>query len=411
MLLLVGASVRALLESAAESGFEATGIDFYGDVDAGWQGRIMCVPAACGRKPTVKDMLQIAKTISCEGLVYASGPENVPQELEYWEKQGLLRGNGPSVLAKVRNPWVLRRSLERIGAKMPCFCSWEQWREDGKRWLWKPLNRGGGHGIMELSAAKEGVSALIGGLPNSSQYIVQEYKEGLAGSATFLTDGEEAVVLGTSLQLSAKGGAARPFFYAGNIVPLDLQGAMAPQAFAKEITRIVAHLVEEFGLKGLNTLDFIVNQEGIWVLELNPRWSASVELIERSLGQRLFAWHLATCEGEKVAKIIEQLRSLPSAVWTGVPHFPAVKAYFWGKRIVYAHVSNVTVQREEKELRFLYEQGVRDIPRAGTRIEKGQPLCTVLAEGFTAQDCSQKLELKAEWAKKVLLQAGGGCSP
>ena len=394
MILLVGASVRALMESAVESGYEAMGIDFFGDVDARWQGKTISLSEDYGLKPTVKHVLKVARTISCDGLVYTSGPENTPKELRYWERKGLLRGNGPSTLTKVRNPWELRRSLGQIGAKMPRFCSVRQWKhhEDGKRWLLKPLHRGGGHGIVELSEKKEDILDLVSSLSQPARFIIEEYIDGIPGSVTFLANGRKAVVLGTSRQLIGRGGRIRPFLYEGNIVPLDIQKVMNPMAFEKQVIKTSEHLTNVFTLKGINTLDFIVNREGIWILELNPRWSSSVELIERSLGKRLFACHLAACEGMELTQIMEQCKTLPNTF------------NFWGKRIVYAPAPSVIEKRTMKQLQFLYEQGVRDIPLAGTKIERGEPLCTVLAGGVTDQDCNMRLKTKIDWVQQFFGQ-------
>lgn len=390
MILLVGASVRALMESAVESGYEVIGIDFFGDIDTCWQGKTINLARDYGLKPTVKNVLEVAKTIACDGLVYASGPENTTKELNYWERKGLLRGNGTSTLTKVRNPWKLRQSLGQIGVKMPRFCSMGEWKyhpEDRKRWLLKPLNRGGGHGIIELSKKKKDVLDLFFSLSQPAHFIVQEYIDGIPGSVTFLANGRKAVVLGTSRQLISED-IFRPFLYEGNIVPLDIQKVMHPLDLEKQIKTICEHLTKDFNVIGINTIDFIVNGKGIWILELNPRWSASVELIEKSLGKRLFPCHLAGCEGVALNKIIQPYKTLNE------------KQYFSGKRIVYAPVPSIIENRTMAQLQRLYEEGVRDIPSMGTIIPKGQPLCTVLAEGVTDQDCNMRLKTKTAWIQQ-----------
>ncbi len=392
MILLVGASVRALMESAVESGHEVIGIDFFSDIDTRWQGKTINLSEDYGLKPTIKHVLEVAKTISCDGLVYASGPENTTKELNYWERKGLLRGNGISTLTKVRNPWKLHQSLGKIGVKMPRFCSVGEWKyhEDVKRWLLKPLNRGGGHGIVELSKKKEDVLDLLSGLSRPACFIVQEYIDGIPGSVTFLANGRKAVVLGTSRQLISEN-IFRPFLYEGNIVPLDIHTVMNPLDFEKQITTICEHLSKDFSVIGINTVDFIINEEGIWILELNPRWSASVELIEKSLGKRLFAYHLAACKGMELTQNIQQCK-------------PPNK--FWGKRIVYAPAPSIIENLTMAQLRRLYEEGVRDIPSMGTIIPKGQPLCTVLAEGVTDQNCNMRLKIKTEWIQRFFGETG-----
>jgi len=59
------------------------------------------------------------------------------------------------------------------------------------------------------------------------------------------------------------------------------------------------------------------------------------------------------------------------------------------------------MERAELELRSLYHDGIRDIPMAGTEIQKGQPICTVIASGRTEQACVQSLQAKSEWIRTI----------
>lgn len=401
-LLLIGASVRALMESAVESGYEATGIDFYGDADSCLQGQTLSLSADCGLKPTVKNLFKIASAFHGESLVYASGPENFPEELIDWENRGQLKGNGPSILKQVRVPSVLRQSVELAHGKMPLFYSVAQWKQTKNvktkqnvktKWLLKQINRGGGQGITDFPQTDVETSALISNLAEPEKYIIQEYIEGISGSVTFLANGQETSVLGTSRQLIGSREEARPFVYQGNIVPLDVRKVMPEEVFGNEIRTMINRLTQDFGLKGINTLDFIINHDGIWILEINPRWSASVELIEKYLGRRVFADHLAVCDGA----------DLDSAMgYTFCEQ--TLKPIFCGKLVVYAHDSGEIRTYQEQQLRYLYERGIRDIPRPGTVVHKGQPLCTVLGDGSTDRECMLNLQKKAVWVQRHLVQ-------
>ena len=393
MFLLIGVSVRALMESAGESGYQVQGIDFFADADSCRFGKTRSLRNDFGLAPSVALLLEVAQNLPCEGLVYASGPENHSAGLKFWEERGLLFGNKVSVLDQVRDPWKLQQALAEIEVAMPEFHRVKDWDPDtqGKIMLLKPLDGGGGRGVRVLPQEKNTVQRLISGLQEPSRYIIQEYISGFPASATFLADGRRTEVLGTSRQLTVRQGANN-FIYAGNIVPFDtslISGTL--DVFEERLWRICSHLSTVFRLRGINTLDFVINSKGIWVLELNPRWSASVELIERWRGERLFAKHLAACGARK--------RSLPlegdeSRLNQNQP--PG----FWGKRIVYAK-SSFQVGCG-LDLAYLYEQGVRDIPLAGTEIERGEPICTVLNTAAAASDaaCLKKLRLKAGWVRR-----------
>lgn len=405
MFLLVGVSVRAVMESAAASGHRVTGIDFFGDADALLHGRVICLEDL-GQKQTVNNLFKAAKEIPCSGLVYASGPENTPEELQFWENRGLLRGNEGSVLRKVRDPWKLQQCLKISGVQMPPFYSVEQWKKSIKkgRWLLKALNRGSCHGITGLPEGMAHAPDTLFELNRLSPCIVQRYIEGVSASATFLSDGYDAVVLGTSRQLIGRGrgnSGEQLFFYEGNIVPLDVRGFMDNNYLSK-INDVAKSLTLGFGLKGINTVDFILNSEGIWILEVNPRWSASVELIERYLGGSLFNHHVRGCAGRGLPRFEET-----NPAGTDRAGRNEELKCFIGKKLVFAERDLHIGDLKEKAFRCLYEQGVRDIPRSNTKIGKGQPLCTVLAEGISDQHCLLRLQERSRLTHRFFEKTEG----
>ncbi len=400
MFVLVGVSARALLESAVASGYQAMAIDYFADQDCRWRGEAFRLDEL-GFAAAAGNLLPAAAKVVLsrpdwrqhyQGLVYAAGPENWPDGLPWWEKTGLLWGNSATTLQQVRN-------LQECSAVLPAGCflppfytpaAWRRQSGKGVRWLVKPVNSGGGRGIRWLADNSRLAEAQVTALSNKKNpYIIQQFIPGIPASVTFIADGEQAVIMGTSRQLLPQAGRYPVRFdYAGSIVPLDLPAGQVA-ALTGPLDQVVNRLTRTGRLKGINTLDFIVNQQGIWLLEVNPRWSASAELIERWRGERLFARHLAAVAADsKWAAGI----SLSSACQS---------AGYWGKKIIYAR-KTITVQATDAALRHYYRQGLRDIPLPGTCITGGQPLCTVLAWGKTGAACRRQLLLKAAWAEAAL---------
>ena len=109
-------------------------------------------------------------------------------------------------------------------------------------------------------------------------------------SALFLAAGKKAEIIGLSTQWTAPTPAS-PFRYGGAAGPVDVGPAQA-----SEIARSVAVIASELDLVGLNSVDFLVSDEAVWLIEINPRPGATLDVFE-SNEDPLVARHVAACEG------------------------------------------------------------------------------------------------------------------
>ena len=137
-----------------------------------------------------------------------------------------------------------------------------------------------------------------------------------------------------------------------------------------------AYWPREFELRGLFGVDAILQGERIYPLEVNPRYTASVEILERCYGYPAIELHIAGCSGVGVQPFRPQ-RGRPKG-WT-----PTIA----GKSIVYATADSI-VPAEFSEWAGDQNRGrdwpqIADIPPPGTTIPAGRPICTVLADGGT----------------------------
>jgi predicted ATP-grasp superfamily ATP-dependent carboligase len=130
-------------------------------------------------------------------------------------------------------------------------------------------------------------------------------------------------------------------------------------------------LAEAFDLQGLFGVDAIVADGEIWPVEVNPRFTASVEILERGLGIRSIALHVAACGGEMVSPPSVQPERFTSACC--------------GKAILFAP-RDIIVSPEfpawcADQNKDSHWPAVADMPAGGTILRAGQPIVTVLAEG------------------------------
>jgi predicted ATP-grasp superfamily ATP-dependent carboligase len=134
----------------------------------------------------------------------------------------------------------------------------------------------------------------------------------------------------------------------------------------------VDELTAEFGLVGLNGLDFVARNGVPYPIEVNPRYSASMELLERAHGLSMFETHVHTFAG-----------TLPAAL--------APCAEIEGKAIVFAR-RNVIVG---DTWAWIDHGSLADIPHPRERIRRGHPICTVFGKGRSAGGCYRVLLRRA----------------
>ena len=372
--LLTGLTTRAIAESAVRAGCDVVTVDYFGDLDT----KRLCPNASLrerGHGYSAAALARVARELPYDAVAYCGGLENHPEAVEALAEGKVLLGNAPETLRRVRDPAILFPFLAARGFAAPETITSGQATAGPLpttgRWLLKPVASGGGHGIRAWR-----------GEPPGPRHVLQEYMAGVPASAVFVADGRQAVLLGWSEQLHAP----TVFRYGGNVLPLE-----APAATLEELRLLIHALTDRFGLIGLNGVDFVLQASRPAVVEVNPRYSASMELVERATGASMFALHLAACRGR-----------LPEPSLAHAALHADASPGFHGKAIVYARRS-VTITASLEWL----DRGVRDVPHPGDVIRKGRPICTVLAEGPSRAGCLAAL--RAEEAE--ILAASMPCAP
>jgi predicted ATP-grasp superfamily ATP-dependent carboligase len=188
-----------------------------------------------------------------------------------------------------------------------------------------------------------------------------------------VADGRSAALLGVSEQLIGRRAlGARGHTWCGNLVPARLP-ASERHALSGAAREICAHLAAAFGLRGLFGVDLVWDGAQAWVVEVNPRPSASLETIEAVHGVRSIGAHLDACAGR-----------LPPAERAGPPTGAA------GKAVVYA-----TEDVRVPDTREWADRGIRDVPHPGEPIAAGHPICTLVATGPSPEAVLAGLEARA----------------
>ncbi len=355
-LLILGASVRAAAFSALRAGMVPHCTDLFADVDL----------RRCADARTVdsypEGLLAAARESRAESWMYTGGLENYPHLIDQIAAECPLAGNRGDVLRAVRNPHRLGRALRARGLAVPPTSPTSEGIPGDGSWLEKPLRGSGGAGISLWHGPGRRTTAP----PPAGRYY-QQRVAGVSCSAVYIAARREAVLLGASRQLvGTKWAAARQFHYAGSIGPLALRPRLREQFEA--IGRVLAR---EFGLVGLFGVDTVINGSKVYTIEVNPRYPASVEVLERAGAFSAVELHLAACLGN----------DLPAAESPGELRHGHIR---WGKCILFARrdltVNEAFAQLAADAMREGVNADLADIPPLGAAISAGRPITTVLAE-------------------------------
>ena len=376
--LVAGVTTRPLALSAARAGWTVIAADAFGDLDLRACAEVL-VPRGADGLFSPAAAAEAARGVAAEHVAYTSNFENYPDAVAALARGRRLLGNPPPVLRRVRDPLLLARTLRRLGFATPRTRATapRTTLDRRRRWLLKPRRSGGGHGT----------TAWRPGRPVSRRHYLQERIAGVPGSVVVLADGRRARVLGLSRQLVGRRAlGASGFRYCGSLMGPGLFGAEGELRSRTEA--LTDAVVRAFGLVGLNGIDFIARAGVPWPIEVNPRFSGSIELLERGAGVPLFALHTEACAGR-----------LPAGP---VPGLERVH----GKAIVFAR-ADVLIGATR---RWWRAPALADIPQQGQRIARGRPICTVFGSARGPSACLQALDAMAGAVYRAVEPAARGAA-
>jgi predicted ATP-grasp superfamily ATP-dependent carboligase len=380
-LAFIATSARSLVECAHADGYRAIALDVFGDLDTcrlaerwvpiGGSGLAM------DRGTVLAALADLRARGDVVGWVAGSGFEAQLDLLAEGACVLPLIGNRPETVRRVRSPADFAAVLDALGIAQPGFSAGRP--ADPRGWLVKDAHACGGWHVRpaeQAPAADLGASAGTRG----GEYF-QRAVAGEAFSCLFLAAGDASRVMGFSRQIvRALGG--RPYVYRGGVGPMAL-----PSAAAEELDVTVLKLTRALGLVGLNGIDFVLDAAGRpWLLELNPRPTAAIQLFADAFEGGLMRAHVDACEGRLP-------RSAPGAFPTTRPATPgSAEATVRGFETVFARRAG---QVHAADAAWLAGHAwCCDIPQPGTRHAWGDPLCTVRAQAGSVDAVLQQLSAR-----------------
>lgn len=370
-LAVAGLSARSMAEAAARDGFGVVALDLFGDADtravtARWSGIGEPAGLRIDGERLLSALARLAQQGDVAGWVAGSGFEGRTGLLARGAVLLPLIGAAPEVVARLRDPACFFAFLEEHDIDHPPV-RLAPAADDGA-WLLKDFYGSGGWHIRRAAPAEPA--------PWPPGHYRQREVAGQPMSVTFVADGSDVRLLGVNLQIVQALGDS-PFVFCGVVGPVPVAAAVQ-----QRLQAILRTLTAGLALRGLGSLDFLLDAGRVLVLEVNARPPASIDLYPQ---WQPMAAHVRAC----------RLGELPAPR----PADGLVR----GHRIVFARRP---LRLDGSMADALAGQAdVHDLPAAGQRFAAGAPLCSVGAAGGSATEVLDRLHERCE-ALLFLLETG-----
>jgi uncharacterized protein len=351
-LLIAALSGRMLAASAQRAGRDTMVLDLFNDLDTrGYALHSRAVADDVGHFGT-SALLQGANEFygTCEGIVIGSGFEDKIELMQALTAGRVVYGNAPETVALMKDPTRFFALLDALGIPYPETTLHKP--KVASNWLVKQIGASGGAHIQWTHAAQLSLG----------RAYYQRFVRGRSMSVLFAANGIRAQILGINEQWTVATNPQFPFCYGGAIGKVELASSLY-----QKIETGLQHIVAASGLVGLNGMDFVLCDDEFFVLEINPRPTATIDLYDDDWSQGLLAVHISACRGE-----------LPSAL----PESETIRAH----ALVYASAATTVPEHME------FPDWCSDIPHGNSTIALHAPICTVHASGDDAATVKFELD-------------------
>lgn len=419
--IIAGASVRSLAESAVAAGFQPICIDMFCDADlrqlmANASLRIGNLPT--GNLPTGN--LQTGDSLADNSLA-----DNLRLISDYSQLESKLAGIDPSVplipvggleffgaqldririhrpvyamakqvIEQLRDPIIIFPLLQKSGFQVPNFQVDAADQINAKHnWLKKDSLSSGGHSVSRIDLHHW---QQHDGKLSPSEYLQQEVS-GIPCSATFLaTKDHSPKLLGCAIQLCAEPSLnATGFQFCGNVGPVRF-----PDSAVSELQNMASCLQQHWPLQGVFGIDFIWNGEDAFVIEINPRLTASHAIHDA----------INPANSAQLAQHCAAFRSLPDIRQqqpaSPIPEARPLLAPVSCRMIVYSNrtlklTTNQHADMMQRCSAIEQQDGsfwFSDIPDADSIVPAGAPLCSLNLTADTFENLSTSWQrVQPQW--------------
>jgi predicted ATP-grasp superfamily ATP-dependent carboligase len=272
-------------------------------------------------------------------VIYGSGFERAPEMIEVIAERFTVAGNSAETVTSVKDPASLAQLCAELGIPHPDIRF--DAPDNPEAWLTKIAGGAGGSHVKPARSNS----------PDGGRYF-QRFVPGRNLSALFLADRKQAHIVGFSRQWSSPS-KNTPFRYGGAVRLRRYDREKAPQ-----IESWLSALTKRTGLTGLCSADFIDGDGGLYLIEINPRPGATLDIFDNE-ETPLLREHLRAVTGSNISKPVYKGSAASAIAYTAkaISAFPEIE----------------------------WPTLTADHQMSGTALRAGDPVCTVFATASSAE--------------------------
>ncbi len=361
-ILVVGVNARAVACSLKKLGYNVYSADYFGDLDLQrctdqYRSVLSQQPyISCGHfreKFKSDDIKDLATDFisECDGIICLTGVSSdlFPKNKIIGNKSAENVDDKYQLYKKLKNEFNLPLTfhVSDIAEAVEIVGNYPD-----KDFIAKPIEGAGGYGIREMFKQEDDFDL--------SKFILQEKLIGLNSSASVLSTGQEFKTIITSKQIIGDPmlGQKEPYGYCGNITPLVGENGPVDPAMKVEMADVAEKIIERLSLIGSNGVDFIINDDGLFLIEVNPRIQGTMECAELVLNINMAEAHIQASQGV----LLET---------------PTLNGFA---------VKMILNTKNRSKVGQLNYENVYDLPARNVIIEEAEPVVTIIKWGKVIDD-------------------------
>lgn len=352
--LVAGFATRHVAQSAFNAGYEVCAVDHFCDQDLFWYTKDRI------RFEDLEDLpdalADMSSRYTFDMLIVTSGAEELHSPIP-------LCGTPPAQVARFLDKLDIQHFFEENTIPVPRLLPEGEYPA-----MIKPRRGAGGWRNAVIRTAEE--LRTWEELYPDVDYIRQELIAGIPASVCCVSDGKQARALTTNEQV-LRGKGESSFGFCGSITPFE-------HPLSGQMMKIAEQIAAASRCKGTVGIDFVVGDEQVHAIEINPRFQGTVDTVEQAHGCNLFQYHVDACAGI-------------------LPAQAPIKKQVAVRSILFAE-KDCTISADLKPLKSF----IADIPHPGASFEAGQALVSVYGWGGTRERAVTLLDKHISTVKQYI---------